>query len=212
MTLKTSKDQNPKKKVEMKDLILRAALKSFFKNGYDGTNLRLVASHVGIVAPSIYNYFKNKQDLLFSCLELELISLVEKTKNAIAPHNNDPKAQLAAYIRAQISFNFERHGLDTAYARLHKLGTLQNNINSLQASAVRKVERAQLDLLRSILKDGSDNNIFDIDYLTPTAFAVLGVIENISVWFDPKQQLGLKGVTDHAIRMAYRLVGCKFSP
>ena len=47
-----------------RDRILDEALTLFAENGYDGTGVEQIAGKVGIKAPSLYNHFKGKEDIL----------------------------------------------------------------------------------------------------------------------------------------------------
>ena len=47
-----------------RDRITEEALTLFSENGYDGTGVEQIAEKVGIKAPSLYNHFKGKEDIL----------------------------------------------------------------------------------------------------------------------------------------------------
>ena len=53
-----------------RDKILNEALTLFAENGYDGTSVEEIAEKVGIKAPSLYNHFKGKEDILNALIEL----------------------------------------------------------------------------------------------------------------------------------------------
>ena len=52
-----------------RDKILDEALALFAENGYDGTSVEEIAEKVGIKAPSLYNHFKGKEDILNALIE-----------------------------------------------------------------------------------------------------------------------------------------------
>jgi AcrR family transcriptional regulator len=52
-----------------RETIIREALNLFYVKGYDAVSLRDIASRVGIKESSLYNHFKNKQDLFDSIVE-----------------------------------------------------------------------------------------------------------------------------------------------
>ena len=47
-----------------KDRILEESLTLFAENGYDGTGVEQIAEKVGIKAPSLYNHFKSKDEIV----------------------------------------------------------------------------------------------------------------------------------------------------
>lgn len=52
-----------------RDRILNEALTLFSENGYDGTSVEEIAEKVGIKAPSLYNHFKGKEDILNALID-----------------------------------------------------------------------------------------------------------------------------------------------
>ena len=53
-----------------RDIILDEALSLFAENGYDGTSVEEIAEKVGIKAPSLYNHFKGKEDILNALIDM----------------------------------------------------------------------------------------------------------------------------------------------
>ena len=53
-----------------RDRILNEALTLFAENGYDGTSVEEIAEKVGIKAPSLYNHFKGKEDILNALIDM----------------------------------------------------------------------------------------------------------------------------------------------
>ena len=53
-----------------RDRILNEALTLFAESGYDGTSVEEIAEKVGIKAPSLYNHFKGKEDILNALIDL----------------------------------------------------------------------------------------------------------------------------------------------
>ena len=55
-------------KITTKERILLASLDLFSKNGFEATSTEQIATAVGIKKPSLYDHFKNKQDILDSLI------------------------------------------------------------------------------------------------------------------------------------------------
>ena len=55
-------------KITTKERILFASLDLFSKNGFEATSTEQIATAVGIKKPSLYDHFKNKQDILDSLI------------------------------------------------------------------------------------------------------------------------------------------------
>jgi len=57
-------------KKNTKDRILEAAIELFAQRGYTGVSVRDITKEVGVKESSLYNHFKNKEDVLNTILEL----------------------------------------------------------------------------------------------------------------------------------------------
>ncbi len=53
-----------------KERILQTALKVFAREGYRDSNLSLIASECNISRPTIYQYFKDKEDIYYYAVKL----------------------------------------------------------------------------------------------------------------------------------------------
>ena len=53
-----------------RDRILNETLTLFAENGYDGTSVEQIAEKVGIKAPSLYNHFRGKEDILNTLIDI----------------------------------------------------------------------------------------------------------------------------------------------
>ena len=53
-----------------RDRILDETLTLFAEYGYDGTSVEAIAERVGIKAPSLYNHFKGKEDILNALIDM----------------------------------------------------------------------------------------------------------------------------------------------
>jgi AcrR family transcriptional regulator len=68
-----------------RDEILQAAKELFLEQGYDSTTIRRIADRVGISAPALYLYFKDKEELTLALCDqtfghlVEAIGEIEKT-------------------------------------------------------------------------------------------------------------------------------------
>ena len=56
--------------VTTRERILDETLTLFAENGYDGTSVEEIAEKVGIKAPSLYNHFKGKEDILNALIDM----------------------------------------------------------------------------------------------------------------------------------------------
>jgi len=67
--LKNKSRLRNRRAAETKEEILEAAMKVFSKYGYSGSTTKKIAESAGISEGTIYNYFKNKRDLLLHIIK-----------------------------------------------------------------------------------------------------------------------------------------------
>jgi len=65
-------------KVKNKKHIIETAVNVFNRVGYKTTTIKQIAKESKISEPSIYNYFPNKESLVFGYFELELLRTIDK--------------------------------------------------------------------------------------------------------------------------------------
>jgi AcrR family transcriptional regulator len=87
-----------------KNRIINSAIKNFLVFGYEKTSLSLIASEVGIKKPSIYYYFKNKEELFIFSINHILDSVEQEIINSIKKVDTS-KLMLESIFTCMIEFN-----------------------------------------------------------------------------------------------------------
>jgi AcrR family transcriptional regulator len=75
--------------LKTREKIIYEALSLFSVHGYDAVTIREIASEVGIKESSIYNHFKNKQDILNKIIEETLKRYYSTLENVKVPESED---------------------------------------------------------------------------------------------------------------------------
>jgi AcrR family transcriptional regulator len=87
--------------VSRKEHIRNSAQKLFRKKGYAATSMRDLAKEVGVEAPSIYNHYASKNELLKDIC-FDIAAQFYKSFAAATQHQNTAANKLSAAIRAHI--------------------------------------------------------------------------------------------------------------
>lgn len=87
-----------------KNKIINSAIKNFLDLGYEKTSLSTIAMEVGIKKPSIYYYFKNKEELFILSINHILDSIEEQIMNSIKTVDTS-KLMLENVFTCLIEFN-----------------------------------------------------------------------------------------------------------
>ena len=91
---------------DLRTKISDAAQDLFLKDGIDGVSMRKVAERVGVTAPAIYRYFRDKDELLAEIIASGLRMLEDYLKPALEA--DDPLDRLHLLIDNYLNFALER--------------------------------------------------------------------------------------------------------
>ncbi len=109
-----------------------AALELFGERGYDGVSMAELAERVGIAKPSLYNYFRSKEDLLLDLVEA---GATEWRGRCMAPFAAPGRfeQQLGAHLRRVVEFDRERPHIVAVFhmAAHHVQGELARRVRAL---------------------------------------------------------------------------------
>lgn len=83
---------------ERKEEIIRAAAKRFSRHGFNKTTVEEIARDVRIGKPTIYHYFKSKDELLYSSIEFQSTQFIEDIKAIFNNQNLPIGARLLEYF------------------------------------------------------------------------------------------------------------------
>ncbi len=100
---KASRHRRAQEKGELRQTILKAASALFLEQGYDHFSMRHLAEEIGYSAATLYLYFRDKDDLLFTVVD-EGFTRFERQLAEAAESHNDPWARLNALGQAYVTF------------------------------------------------------------------------------------------------------------
>jgi AcrR family transcriptional regulator len=158
--------------------ILRSAAAAFRRRGYHGASVGEIARDLRMTKGSLYYYFKNKEEILYFCHDysldilLDLLARVEK-------ETRSPDERLR-----QLIVSFVHMIIDELQGT-----ALTMDLQALSPRLLRRVI-AKRDLfdrgVRRILKEGMERGLFAPGDPKLLTFAILGAVNWITRWFDPK--------------------------
>jgi AcrR family transcriptional regulator len=81
--------------------IVRAVVDVLLEGGYAALNFNTVAERASLARPSVYRYFKSKDDMVVAACEDRMPRFLERVDQAMS-RARTPRSKLAAYVRAQL--------------------------------------------------------------------------------------------------------------
>ena len=180
----TSADPKARTRVQ----ILRSAAAAFGRLGYHGATVEQIAAALHMKKGNLYYYFRNKEDMLFACHQYSLDrlhELLEETeRSGVAPEDK--------LRRLIVSF------VHTILDELH--GTaLFLDLEALSPAHLKTVilRRDRFDRgIRRVLEEGMASRAFKRSDPKLLTFAILGAVNWIPRWFDPKGSASSQEIAD----------------
>jgi TetR/AcrR family transcriptional regulator, repressor for uid operon len=95
----------------MRDRILRATFKVLCRHGYGKLNLSDVAAQAGISRPTLYKFFRSKDDLLSAFSQFELHLLRQDLDRAIGDHTGRNRVDALLQFLVDFYSSYQMRGL-----------------------------------------------------------------------------------------------------
>lgn len=179
-----------------------AAVELIARHGFEAVTMRQLAAEVGVQAAALYRYFPTKEDLLYTLMHEHMTALAAAWA-AARPKGDDVVGRLTAFVANHIRFHVERrHATHVSNMELRSLS--RDNLTSIL-----KLRTAYEKELRSILRDGAEAGVLEIDDTGLTAMAIIQMITGVIVWFRPDERLSVDEVTATYLAMTMRLTGAR---
>ncbi len=191
------------------EAIRAAAFTQFAERGYPVVTVRDIMKACGLTQGALYNHFKSKDELLHDIITSTQAELERVCQQAVTGAGSDPRARLAAFVRAYVM----RH------CRLRIEALVANReigwLDAGRMSDIRRSRRAIRDILVAILAQGVERGLFhppEIDGqsdLKAMAMALLDQWTHVSMWYVPGGRLSEEQMARLYADMALRAMGAK---
>jgi len=158
---------------QRKEEIVRAASKRFSRHGFNKTTLDEIARDVRIGKPTIYHYFKSKDELFYSSIEFQLDQFVEDIKAIFNNQDLPVGARLLEYFAFKETINHRYKLLYDLIISLLKDDSLEKEKQILQI--LLKKESDVVGLILSSIYTGriESMNIFLPYYIVHQSWGLL---------------------------------------
>jgi AcrR family transcriptional regulator len=183
--------EREKERQTKREAVLRMAAQSFNEKGFHATSLDDVAARLNVTKPTLYYYFKNKEEILFECVRIGLQMIDEAAEN-VARRGGTGVEQLFAVMRKYAEIVTMDFGMC-----LIRVGE-----DPLQPAARRKLRqlKARIDRrFRSLIEQGiAEGDLAPCDAKI-AAFTVAGALSWIARWYRPDGPLRPNDIAEQCI-------------
>jgi AcrR family transcriptional regulator len=161
--------------------ILKSAAAAFRRRGYHGASVDEIASALAMTKGNLYYYFKNKEEILYACHEYSLdvmLNLLAEVQAQDIPPDQKLRRMMLSFVHLILD---ELQGT-----------ALTMDLQALSPGLLKRVvaKRDAFDRgLRGFVQEGQDQGTFAPGDPKMITFALLGAVNWIPKWFDPRGEL-----------------------
>ena len=156
--------------IEKKEKIIEAGFKLICKNGYYNTNTAEIAKEAGVSTGIVYQYFKDKYDILIEGLEKYGDTIFfPMFKNELIKFE---KKDFESVLKNMIDYYINNHKISNV---AHEEIMSMVHSDKMVAQYYYKRELEMTNTLKNILL----NNDFEDDYLYEKVHIMMGLIDNL---------------------------------
>ena len=189
-------------RVDKRELILRAAVRTFADRGFFGAQVADVARAAGVAAGTVYLYFRGKDDLLVSIFERTMREAITEGKAALAGAPSPLER-----LRRIAHLHLERLGRDRATAVVFQVELRQSTKFMEQFSS--SLLRDYLGIIRDVIAEGQAAGVFRRT-LNPTLAAKIffGALDEMATnWVLSRRRYALAADADAIVDLFVNGIG-----
>jgi AcrR family transcriptional regulator len=192
--MKRSKDRTGLQKAKM----LEIARRLFWEKGYQAASMRDIGISYGCRPANIYNFFSDKEEILFEVLREEMEQIIDPIKHLEQDDGTSPIEQLKFIIESHLQVTL-------SYRRSAKL-LFDVALDSLSPEKRKKIIdlRDTYDrIIRKVIRRGIDaGHLPEVD-VKLAGFMIASMITRTRIWFHPKKERSVGDLADFIFKFAF---------
>jgi AcrR family transcriptional regulator len=195
------------KRAALRKRIIAVALEAFSARGFEATTTVEIADTLQMTGPSLYHYFRTKEELLYACMDFILEKLHTDLSTAAA-YEGTAQERMVHVVRAQLKVELGSGGAASLVnAHLYGPRYLTQVLLPEHSEALRDRQRALVKVFRDLISQGAASGEFVVADARIAAFNVLALLQYSGVWHRPRKGLRLADLMDLQVSAALQLLG-----
>lgn len=173
------------------ETILHRTKKLFWERGFRDTTMRDIGKACGCKPSNIYNYFPNKEELLYRIIYDDTGGLVAAIRHLDGATGTSPFEQMRELVRIHLH-------LVLGSGRAARL-IFDQEMRALPPARLRKIMdlRDEYDrILQGILQRGMDSGVFAKVDIKLTSYCIAAQIIRVRMWYSPRGRLSRQAIID----------------
>jgi TetR/AcrR family transcriptional regulator len=210
-----ARGRRERERTARRESILAAARETFTSRGISGSTMEEVALRAEITKPTLYGYFRTKDEILLSLMVPVFVDIgtsLEELRQRLANGEVTERGQLVAQLLEAVLFPY-RHDPDRfRLTQLLHQTRLVESLDSETSKALDTQGRKDFTLARSILRDAMQRGLIRDVAIGPLADIVWGIVVGIIQVEDIKNRTGGRAQLTAALQLATDMLSSALAP
>jgi AcrR family transcriptional regulator len=177
--------------------MLETARRLFWEKGYWATSMRDIGISYGCKPANIYNFFSDKEEILFEVLREEMEQIIHPIEHLEDDDHTSPIEQLRFLIECHLKVTL-------SYRRSARLlfDVALDNLSPDKRKKIIDYRDTYDRIIRKIIRRGVDSGHFPEVDLKLAGFMIASMITRTRIWFHPKKGAAVGELADFIFQFA----------
>jgi len=178
--------------------MLEAARRLFWEKGYNATSMREIAISYGCRPANIYNFFSDKEEILFEVLREEMEQIIQPIKHLEEDDHTSPIEQLRCVIESHLKVTL-------SYRRSSGLlfDVALDSLSPAKRKTIIDLRDTYDRIIRKVIRRGIDTGYFPEVDVRLAGFMIASMITRTRIWFHPKKGVSVSELADFISKFAF---------
>ena len=171
--------------------MLEAARRLFWEKGYNATRMREIAIAYGCRPANIYNFFSDKEEILFEVLREEMERIIHPIKHLEEDNDTGPIEQLRHVIESHLKVTL-------SYRRSSGLlfDVALDSLSPDKRKTIIDFRDTYDRIIRKVIRRGIDTGVLPEVDVRLAGFMIASMITRTRIWFHPKKGVSVGELAD----------------
>jgi AcrR family transcriptional regulator len=177
--------------------MLNKARRLFWEKGYNATSMRDIARAYGCEPANIYNFFSDKEEILYQVLLEEMEEIIDPIKHLEEDDGTSPMEQLRLVIESHVRITL-------SYRRSAKMlfDVALDSLSKAKRGKIIELRDTYDGIIRKVVRRGKDIGCFAGIDEKMAGLMIASMITRTRIWFHSKGQLSVSEVADFIYKFA----------
>jgi AcrR family transcriptional regulator len=178
--------------------MLESARRLFWEKGYKATSMREIAMSYGCRPANIYNFFSDKEEILFEVLREEMEQIIRPIKHLEEDNHTSPSEQLRFVIESHLKVTL-------SYRRSSGLlfDVALDGLSPGKRKIIIDFRDTYDRIIRKVIRRGIDTGVFPEVDVRLAGFMIASMITRTRIWFHPKKGVSVSELANFIAGFAF---------